>query len=400
MPRIAPFEALVYDTAVAGPLEGLTARPYDVINEAGRRDYSARSPHNIVHVDLGADPAAPIDERYRGARATLASWADEGVTRRLPAGYLAYEMAFGDGLARRVRGIVGALALEPWGGSILPHEDVMPGPVEDRLALLRATATHLSAIYGTVPGPHPDLAELLERVCAGAPLGEVLDQEGVRHRVWPMDPDDRVAATLGGDHLLIADGHHRYTTALAYRDERRRADGPGPWDGTLAFVVDAATQDVPVLPYHRIQHAGAILDGGRQVEAADALLEQLRDDPPTVGVVTRDAGGELRWRLRDLVAEPPAVLALHREHLDAAAPGDDLTFSHDAADAIDAVRRGDARAAYLLPGTSPATIARVAEAGRRLPRKSTFFWPKPRTGMVMMPLEPTPARSAPTLPAS
>ena len=386
MPRVAPFEALVYDTDVAGPLEEVTARPYDVINEAGRREYAGRSPYNVVRVDLPDDGLADPGAGYEDAARLLEEWVERGVLRRRPPGYVAYEMTTTSGPT--VRGILCALQLEPWGGDILPHEDVMEGPVRDRLRLLRATRTHLSAIYGTVAGPHDELARLLEVTCAGSPDAEVTDQEGVRHRTWHLPAATPIDRWLAEDRLLIADGHHRYTTALAYRDERHRREGPGPWDRVLAFVVDAGTQAVPVLPYHRIQRAGGAMPGGTLAPDLEDVLTRVDDAKVRIGALARDRDGAARWWVHDLDGDPPAVRALHASFLDAAAPGEDLAFTHDVDRAVAAVLDGEAIAAYVLPATTPERIMKIATAGGRLPRKSTFFWPKPRTGLVMFPLEP------------
>jgi uncharacterized protein (DUF1015 family) len=383
MPRIAPFEALVYDTDVSGPLEEVTARPYDVINEAGRRDYASRSPYNVVRVDL---PDPELEGGYDGAATRLREWRDGGALRLRAPGYVAYEMIAPPGIT--VRGVLCALELEPWGGAIVPHEEVMAGPVRDRLRLLRATRTHLSPIYGTVPGPHRDLDLLLRATGELPPEGEVVDQEGVRHRTWWLPSDAPIDRWLGTDRLLIADGHHRYTTALAYRNERHASDGPGPWESVLAFLVDAGSTAVPVLPYHRIQRAGEVLGGGRPAQDLPDVLAGVDDATGIIGSCVRTSDGMLRWSLHHVDGTPPAVRSLHARHLDATAPGDALTFTHDVDEAVGAVLAGDAVAAYLLPPTTPATIMAVAGAGGRLPRKSTFFWPKPRTGMVMFPLQP------------
>lgn len=278
------------------------------------------------------------------------------------------------------------MRLEPWGGSVLPHEHVMPGPVEDRLSLLRATATHLSAIYGTIAGPCEPLRDLLARTAQTPAPFEVHDGEGVIHRMWSIDADVPIDRWVADERLLIADGHHRYTTALAYRDERHAADGSGPWDGILTLLVDAGSQDVPVLPYHRVQLEGETpsLEGGERVADLASALARLDDDGVFATVVPDD--GRPTYRLHRLAGGPPAVSALHDEILDRAAPGDALRFTHDAEDADEMVRTGHAIAAYLLPPTHPDRIMAAVARGDRLPRKSTFFWPKPRTGMVMMPL--------------
>jgi uncharacterized protein (DUF1015 family) len=390
MPRVAPFRGLRYDETVAGPLDALTAPPYDVISEPRRTRYLDTSPYNVVHVDLAEgsdDPAAP-DNRYERAGMLLAAWAGDGALRRAPTPqYYAYELTWtsGEAPAGRLRGIVCALTLEPWGGRVIPHEHTMPGPVADRLALLRATGTHLSPIYGTVAGPVEPLNGLLRSVCATDPSADLTDEEGVRHRVWEVDRTEPVADWLRDEELLIADGHHRYTTALAYRDEREAADGRGPWDDIMAFIVDAGTEPVQVLPYHRVQLAGAAPTPTTPATSLDAVRRSVRDAPPTVGTIVGHAQGAA-YGLLALHGDPPAVQALHRELLDHAASGDALRFTHSARDAEAAVLRGEAVAAYVLPATTPARIRGAIADGGRLPRKSTFFWPKPRTGMVFMPV--------------
>jgi uncharacterized protein (DUF1015 family) len=391
MPHVAPFRGLRYDPAVAGELARLTSPPYDVISEPRRHRYREASPFNAVHVDLPVgpdDPKAP-ENRYARAGALLSSWERSGVLVRPDEPcYYGYEVAWttiGDTQAH-LRGVFVALELEPWGGSVIPHEHTMPGPVEDRLRLLRATATHLSPIYGTVSGPCAPLAALLERTCREAPVEELLDEEGVTHRLWEIPRAEPIDTWLRDEDLLIADGHHRYTTALAYRDERHAADGTGPWDAILALVIDAGTESVPVLPYHRVQVAGEALSPSRPATDLDDVRAQVSDEGLVVGVITRRDGGGPRYGLLDLDGSPPVVRALHTERLDAAAPGDALRFTHDAADAERAVLAGEAIAAYVLPQTTPARVLAAIEHGDRLPRKSTFFWPKPRTGMLFMPV--------------
>jgi uncharacterized protein (DUF1015 family) len=388
VPRVSPFRGLTYDVSVAGPLDRLTAPPYDVISDPHREGLSAGSPRNVVHLDLAEGPADPdaVGNRYDRAAELLRSWRTDGTLILDPEpGYHAYEMRFElGGRMWLTRGIFVAMDLEPWGGDVLPHEDTMSGPVVDRLCLLRATRTHISAVYGTIAGPVAPLRDLLDARTAEPADVHLTDDEGVRHRLWRLDADVPVRTWLADRHLLIADGHHRYTTALAYRDERRDASGPGPWDRILTLIVDAATEHVPVLPYHRVQIAGTPPPEGEPMPSLAALLDALDDDTLRFGTV-RLTGGTLRFQLHTAEGRPPTVRALHRA-LDAYAPGDALRFTHDVGDGVSAVERGGAVATYLLPATSPRRILEVVEAGDRLPRKSTFFWPKPRTGMVMMPI--------------
>ncbi len=383
MPRIFPFEALVYDPAVVGRLDDVTAPPYDVIGEAAEVEHRAR-PFSIVQLDL-VDPGS--DRSYARRGEMLREWIAAGALRRTPPGYQAYEMSFERaGRREHVRGVMCAIELEDWGGSVLPHERTMPGPIEDRLHLLRATHTHLSPVYATVAGPCPDLDDLLELTSRSFPAAEATDEEGVLHRRWHVDQHTPIPTWLSSQDLLIADGHHRYTTALAYRDEMRAAHGEGSWDRLLVFVVDAGAQQLEVLPFHRMQRSGPRPIGAVPVEHLDALLAALNDEDPVVGLVDRTAGS-MRFRTLPLVGDPPAVRALHDSFLDANVPADALRFTPDAREAVAAVQNGTAEIAYLLPPTTPDRIRKVVERGERLPQKSTFFWPKPRTGMALMPLD-------------
>jgi uncharacterized protein (DUF1015 family) len=217
-------------------------------------------------------------------------------------------------------------------------------------------------------------------------LFDVIDEEDVRHRLWRIAAAEPIAKWLEKYDLLIADGHHRYTTALAYRDERRAVDGPGPWDEILALIVDTGTQHMPVLPYHRVQVAGAAPAADEPASDLPDVLRRVDDAHGRAGVIQRHDRERMRYGILELPGPPPVVRTLHDRILDAAAPGDALRFTHSASDAEHAVRSGDAVAAYVLPPTTPEDVLAAIERGERLPRKSTFFWPKPRTGLVFMPV--------------
>lgn len=389
MPRLFPFTALVYDEAVSGPLDRVTAPPYDVISDAHRRSYLAASPFSVVHLDLaeGSDDPEASDSRYARAAHLLEDWQERGALRRTDSPvYFAYEMGFAlQGSARTIRGLFAAMELEPWGRLVIPHERTMPGPVEDRQRLLRATHTHLSAVYGTVAGPCRPLADLLDATVGGPAPFETLDEQGVRHRMWQVPGDVDVAGWLAEAPLLVADGHHRYTTALAYRDEQHASHGPGPWDRLLTLVVDAASEHLPVLPFHRVQSAGDPPAIGDRVGRLEDVLAALSDDDVTIGSARRE-GDDVVYRVATLGGEPPAVRVLHETILDTRAPDGSLRFTPDAGAADAAVVDEGALAAWFLPPTTPDRIRTVVERGERLPQKSTYFWPKPRTGMVMMPV--------------
>jgi uncharacterized protein (DUF1015 family) len=385
MPRISPFVGLRYDRSRVGSLERVTAPPYDVISGEEHRRYLAASPHNVIRLDLGREPGVDGgDERYARARADLASWRRDGIL--VPTGgeaFYPYEMRFSlHGRRRRIRGLVCAVELQDWGGDVVAHERTMAGPVEDRLRLVRAIATNLSCIYAVFLGPVEPLAAWLDGQTAREPDATMTDEDGVEHRLWEAPPDAEVAVWLDRASLMIADGHHRYATALRYRDERRAELGAGPWDSTMMFLVDAALEEPPVLPYHRIQLAGPVPAGGERVRDLEEVLESVDDQAGRLGLVTHDEGA-LVHRLVDLPGDRPTVCRLH-EHGLAGLDGD-LRYTPDAVAAEESVRAGEAVAAYFLPATDAAAIRSVVDAGDRLPQKSTFFWPKPRTGMVLRP---------------
>jgi uncharacterized protein (DUF1015 family) len=362
--------------------------PYDVISPEEQRRYLAASPYNIIRLVLGEDRVddEEADGKYRRAAAEFGRWREQGIL--VPTGgprYFPYEMRFTfQGRARRTRGLICLVDLEDWGGSILPHERTMEGPVADRLRLMRATRANLSCIHAVFRGPCEALAALLDTALDGPPAAHMVDGSGVEHRLWSVSPETAVPDWLAAESLMIADGHHRYTMALRFRDEMRATDGPGPWDQVMMLVVDASVEEPPVLPYHRLLVAGDPPPQGNRVRDLAEILRSVSDDELIYGIVARE-DDELVHRVARLAGEPPTVCALHDQVL--TGPEDDLRFTHEATEAEDAVRHGRAVRAYVLPATNASRIRAVIDRGERLPQKSTFFWPKPRTGMVIRPLD-------------
>ncbi|MGZ8593149.1 MAG: DUF1015 family protein [Actinomycetota bacterium] len=389
MSRVSPFVGLLFDQARIGSLDLVTTPPYDVISPDEQRRFRDLSSYNVIRLELGEDLPGDDEEdnKYRRAAADLGRWREEGVLRPTDrAVFYAYEMRFLlQGRPRRLRGIVGAVELEDWGGSILPHERTMKGPVDDRLRLVRAVNANLSCIQAVFRGPIEPLGDALERVSGRPPDAETTDEAGVEHRMWLLDPTEAdVEAWLAAESLMIADGHHRYTMSLRYRDEMRERQGPGPWDRVMMLLVDSAAEDPPVLPYHRVLAAGDPGDTGVHVLDLHEILDAVDDEELVYGVVTLDHD-VLSHHVVRLEGVPPTVCMLHDGPL--AGRDDDLTFTHDAVEAEEAVRHGGAVAAYILPRTNALRIRAVIDRGERLPQKSTFFWPKPRSGMVLRPLD-------------
>ena len=217
MADVQPLRALHYDLAKVGPLEDLISPPYDVIDAPARAALAARSPYNVVEIDLPQGG----DDRYERAGARFARWQAEGVVVRDPEPALwALEQRYGD---RVRRGFFGRVRVEEYGaGRIRPHERTHPGPRADRLALTRATAANLSPIFALHTDPHGAALAALAPALVAPPWGEATDPDGVRHRLWRCaDPGaiEAVSSALEGVELLIADGHHRYETARAYAEE-------------------------------------------------------------------------------------------------------------------------------------------------------------------------------------
>jgi len=394
VPEVRPFTGLLYDPTVAGGAEHVTAPPYDLISPIDQDHYYEASPFNVVRLILGK--GEPGDDqsmnKYTRASLFLRSWTEQGILK--PTSHpsvFPYELDFHlGGRRRRVRGLIAEVALEPWGGSIVPHERTLRGPIEDRLRLLRAVQANLSPVYTVLTGTSSsaDLSAFLDTVTSGPPEREVTDEAGTRHRLWVRHSiPEEITRALGNEStMMIADGHHRYTVALAYREEMRAQFGPGPWDSMMAFVVDASAEDPPVLPIHRAVLGGSPkpLPGGERVRDLAEVLATLRDEDMAYGIVIAEDGG-LAHHIATLDGHPPAVCALHEQVLDRLGQME-LRFLPDAVAAESLVLSGEATAAYLLPPTTVDRVWQIVKGGAKLPQKSTYFWPKPRTGLVIRPL--------------
>ena len=323
MAEARPFVGLLYDVAVAGPLETLTSPPYDVISPQDQERFHRAGAYNVVRLILGRDHPSGTGggNKYTRAASYLRSWLAQGTLRSTvdPCVY-PYEFDFHLGSGRRrVRGLIVEIDLERLGGSVVPHERTLAGPMEDRLRLLRSVRANLSPVHVVLPGGtgHPSISTFLDAAMTGPAELEVTDESGTRHRLWatPRLPQE-VVDTIRSEPLMIADGHHRYAVALAYRDEMRARAGPGPWDALMVLVVDGGAEDPPVLPIHRLLPRWPLptLSGERVVDLAE-ILATVRDDDLTYGMVTND-GGDVTHRVSSLTGEPPTVCELHSQLLD------------------------------------------------------------------------------------
>ncbi len=442
MPTIRPFRALRYDPEAVGDLARVMSPPYDVITPAQLPGFLARHPKNIVRLDLPtAEPGDDPDERYRRAARTLAAWRADGTFHHeaRPSLYV-YEQTYrvpGSAVERTQRGFFGRLRLEPFGpgSGVLPHERTLSAPREDRYRLIRATGANISPVIGLHDDPAGRSAALLEAVAGRSAEIDVVDDDGTRHRLWVVPEDEpapdgsggtivaELAALAGAGPVTIADGHHRYETALRYRDEQRRSR-PGEADPAFDYILMLfleAHQPLTVLPTHRVvrglgeegvarlgEQLGELFDvwaadradlerrfapaglaaggGGRfgfWTRAGGALLEARRPAfEPFLG-----AGGEALRRL-DVTLLQVALERLAGVDPAATAEGR-VGYTKSVAEALDWVEAGHdgADAAFLLEPTPVAEIAAVARQGDVMPQKSTYFYPKALSGLLINPHE-------------
>jgi uncharacterized protein (DUF1015 family) len=393
MSRFSPFPGLRY--APANDLALVTAPPYDVIDDADRAALAARHPHNAVHIDLPVERDGT--ERYAAARDLIAEWVDTGVLVRDPEPrFYGYRMSFTDaaGHHRRSTGVLGALTLAaPDEGHILPHEHTTPKAKSDRLDLLRATGANLSPIWGL--SPTDGLTDAIGE--PGTDAHTWSDEDGITHTLWSItDPahQQTISRAVDANPVVVADGHHRYETSLHYRDERRSAsstDDAGDAEAAMVFMVELVADELTVLPIHRLVDGvdpgtdlATALDPwfevGDEIAASPSLLDQM---------VT---GGFLVLVERDrLVSLTPRsgrfdhLVDLDTVRLDAALAdlsGVSLSYQHGIDNVIDAVRSGRARAGVLVRPATVDQIRATADGGERMPPKTTFFHPKPKTGLV------------------
>jgi uncharacterized protein (DUF1015 family) len=427
--EIRPFRALRYNPVVAGDPANLVAPPFDVVAGQARLDFYARSPYNISRVDYGED-RPDVDkavDHYALAARELGQWLAGGVLLRdaEPRLYV-YDQEFAlDGETRRRRAVFGALRLEEWEkGIVLPHEVTGARAKLDRQRLLEATGTQLSPIMGLYK-PDGMREGLLDEGVEAPVLDAVLPD--ARHTLRPLSAEaaSRFASAVAGRKVYVADGHHRYETALSYRDQRRKA--AGEWTGeegynfVLAGMVATDDPGFAVLPTHRlIKLPGraadltppleGLFDVAPMGEATPenvallvAKLAELKRNGPVFGAIGLQAGYLHMLLPRSLEA---AIARTPADHVDAwraldvtvlayavlpdigfdAAP-EHIDYSEDARHALAAVQIGAFDAALLLNPTTIDQVIAVSEAGDRMPRKSTFFYPKLATGVVMMPAD-------------
>ncbi len=421
MAEVKPLRSLRYDAAKAGPLEDVIAPPYDVIDDELRAQLVARSPYNVVEIDL---PRTDDGDPYEHAAATMAKWQAEGVLIREdePAVWaLRQDYTGPDGRDLQRTGFLARVRVEEYGpGRIRPHERTHPGPKEDRLRLTRATRTNLSPIFSLFPDPDGAVRAALEKLAGGEPFAAATDHEGTRNTLWRVsDPTalEGVGQTLANAELLIADGHHRYETARVYAEE---VGGEGEHRYVLMLLCSLADPGLTVFPTHRLL-TGLKDDSAKQEAIRDTLMRNFEiTELPTTADLEPPSGSPVAFGYMDSFHRKPYRVTLKDQAIaDQALAGmpdayrrldtavleaivlrgalgmseDDishfrgLNYSKSLDDAIDAVVSGRADAGFFMRATPVDQVREVAEAGESMPPKSTYFFPKVPTGLVFSPLE-------------
>jgi uncharacterized protein (DUF1015 family) len=433
VPEIRPFRALRYDVETIGDAARVVAPPYDVISEDLHRRLLERHPRNIVRLDLPAgEPGEDPDERYRRAARTLTAWRSDGTLRKDPRpSVYVYQQVYrvpGTDIERTQRGFLARLRIEPFGpgSSVLPHERTLSGPKEDRYRLLRATGINTSPVVGLYEDASGRAAVALAAVTAHPPITEVTDDDGVLHRLWVVadegdgSPANVLVSAAAASPVFIADGHHRYETALAYRDERRAA-GDSSADTLMVYLCSLSDPGLTVFPTHRlvrgitplsldelVAHVRPFFDvvgePATGAAACRAMLEGLPEQPDpgrVFGLYLPHAEACLTVRTR----EPAASVRLTADGFSSDAAGlsvtilhelllrDALGLEHDEAerhvdyaksvpDALAALDGGGYELGAFLNATLVDQVRAIADHGEVMPQKSTYFYPKLLTGLV------------------
>jgi uncharacterized protein (DUF1015 family) len=427
MARVRPFAAYRYARSERD-ISAVTAPPYDVISAAQRAELIARDEHNVVALELPEGPLDPTvpGNRYENGAATWSAWREHGILAQdaEPNIYVLEQFTPRDGATVRRRAFIAEVGLEPFSaGVVLPHERTLPKALGDRFQLISATHANLSQVLGLFDDPECASDALFDAVTASEPIATAVDSDGVESRLW-MTSDPAIAASLSAlfadKSIFIADGHHRYTTALAHRDERRTADaaaGKHPTDPAHDFVMMALVNmddpELVVMPTHRVADAAKPFDAeafwaavAEHFDVSDAptgtadevlsgldragFLVQTRgaSSPKLVSlradVDLRSAIGLDRssaWKELDVAVLQELILSpLLDIHPDRPETLERLAFVKDADSAL--AHSADHDVVFVLRPTRMDQLRAVALAGETMPQKSTYFYPKLLSGLV------------------
>jgi len=437
MAEIIPFKPVHYDGKHAGQLNRLITPPYDVISRKEQEGFYQAHPLNIIRVVLGKQflTDSAVDNRYTRAAATLKEWLEKGVLVRAPrAGMTIYQMEFADPLGeyRIIDGLVALVKVDDYGpGKVLPHEKTYKGPKEDQLKLMHACLTNITPIHALFSDSEQTVRREYKTFMSAKAEQETRDAQGTIHRTWTLNDEAvmaRIKAVIADRSIFIADGHHRYETSLAFRDEVRASGRTdlGEWpDYVMMYLTAMSHPGLTILPAHRMitklgdVEVETVLEKLRpffNIEEFPFSPESRRDSE--VALVKRVASlsqksgnygmavrGEPCFHLLrlksfqcvDQLIDPSVPSSLRdldvtilREIVMGVGFGIDthnaeglIEYTPSATDAIQRVQRGEIQVAFVLNPTRVEQVRAAAELGHKLPHKSTYFYPKLSSGLVL-----------------
>ena len=411
MAEVIPFKGVLFNVPKVSKSSGeeLLAPPYDIITPEDRLVLYDKSPYNIVRIDFGIKNPEDNEQenRYTRAKASLESWLkEETLVSSSRPGFYCYEVAYTiQGEKLTLRGFLGLVKLEALGkGNIHPHEYTHSKPKKDRLDLMRYCEANISPIFSIYNSPEKKASGILQEKSRAKPYIEAADASGSVHRLWQIDDVAAVAAItaeLADKAVFIADGHHRYETALEYQKEMQKKEGPSdsprPYDYVLMFLANMADEGLTILPTHRLVKdlpADALdqLSNDfdiQEMKISDDILAAIAGKRDVYGFYT---GGDIWHRLsykgEGIHGVPPAlkdldVTILHDLIFKQLLDIENVSYEMDLQKCLRAVSAGDFSAAFFLNPTGVYDVERVALASLRMPPKSTYFYPKLMTGMVL-----------------
>ena len=410
MAHIIPFKGLLYNPEkVSG--DDVTAPPYDVITPDYKETLYRKSPYNIVRIDSGKAMAGDTDtsNKYTRARDLLEQWVREEILVRdkAPAFY-GYEIDyFFSGERKQLKGILALVKIEELGKGIYPHEETHSKPKADRLNLMKSCFANISPIYSLYNSPDKIASSILSDI-HNAPFISGTDADGARHSIFKITDKSQIESIVGelyGKPVFIADGHHRYEVALEFKKEMEAKEGKrqthgGPWDYVMMFLANMADEGITILPAHRLVRGLKENDIFQKLES-DFTISKLADTATVPRKLSRegknvfglymDKGQHcymLKYKRDGLSDLPPAlkdldVVVLHELILRRDLGITEIEYEMDINEAVGRVRKGDFDGVFFLNPTGIGDVERVALSNLRMPPKSTYFYPKVLTGLVI-----------------
>jgi uncharacterized protein (DUF1015 family) len=409
MAEIVPFRGILYNVSKVSA-EDVLAPPYDIITPEYQEELYRKSPYNIVRVDLGKEQHGDTetDNRYTRARSYIEAWINEGVlVRSTRPSFYAYEMSYRiNEEEKQLLGFLGLVKIEELGkGSIHPHECTYSKPKQDRLNLLRSCEANISPIFSLYKSAEKQISTLLSGISATQPYIEARDTAGSVHRLWQIDETkdiEIIKKELEGKAIFIADGHHRYETALEFQKEMNREGGikggVNPWDYVLMFLANILDEGLTILPAHRLlkeipDDPSMMLPEYFDIEPVEAdfdIANKIAGKRGVFGFYQNNSKMwyTLKYKKGDLSEVYPDlrdvdVIILHELIFKKIFKINDIGYEMDVNKAIDKVRSGQFNAAFFLNPTKVEDVEKAALSSVRMPPKSTYFYPKLLTGIVI-----------------